>query len=331
MTKKTLLILCIFNFSVITAFGQFEKYSSFDEIVSVASDYYKKKNIDSTIVAMEYAFKNFPKEEEQASTILGFFYTKAGNVSKAIEIWESGLEKGYFYGLNDKAWEKDYKDNSDFAKLMEIEKNRDNASHVEYEVVLPTNFNSKNPYPILFILHGNWRNIEKAKKSWTSQMMNDKYISIFVQAYAHANGANYNWIPDDEKTKNEFKEIYDNVMSAYSIDNEKIIFAGMSAGGKIVLDFAFNEFVPMSGIILNCPVVPDSINDHAIKQFIEKNKRIGIITGEKDWALNNQKELISKIDSLEGLNKFTINKDIGHTFAEDFSVLLDEYLKWIIE
>ena len=331
MTKKILLILCIFNFSVITAFGQFEKYSSFDEIVSVASDYYKKKNIDSTIVAMEYAFKNFPKEEEQASTILGFFYTKAGNVSKAIEIWESGLEKGYFYGLNDKAWEKDYKDNSDFAKLMEIEKNRDNASHVEYEVVLPTNFNSKNPYPILFILHGNWRNIEKAKKSWTSQMMNDKYISIFVQAYAHANGANYNWIPDDEKTKNEFKEIYDNIMSAYSIDNEKIIFAGMSAGGKIVLDFAFNEFVPMSGIILNCPVVPDSINDHAIKQFIEKNKRIGIITGEKDWALNNQKELISKIDSLEGLNKFTINKDIGHTFAEDFSVLLDAYLKWIIE
>lgn len=331
MTKFFLLILCILNFSVITAFGQFEKYSSFDEVVSVASDYYKKKNIDSTIVAMEYAFKNFPKEEEQASTILAYFYTKAGNFSKAIEIWKSGLEKGYFYGLNDKAWEKDYNDNSDFAKLMEMEKNRDNASHVEFEVVLPTNYNSKNPYPILFIFHGNTRNIEKAKKSWTSQMMNDKYISIFVQSYAHWSSVGYYWISNDDKTKNEFKEIYDNVMSAYFINNEKIIFAGMSAGGKIVLDFAFNEFVPMSGIILNCPVVPDSINDYAIKQFIETNKRIGIITGEKDWALNNQKELISKIDSLEGLNKFTINKDIGHSFAENFTELLDEYLKWVIE
>ena len=331
MPKKTLLILCILNFSVITAFGQFEKYSSFDEIVSVASDYYKKKNIDSTIVAIEYAFKNFPKEEEQASTILAFFYTKAGNFSKAIEIWKSGLEKGYFYGLNDKAWEKDYKDNSDFAKLMEIEKNRENASHVEYEVVLPTNYNSKNSYPILFIFHGNSRNIEKAKKSWTSQMMNDKYISIFVQSYAHWRSVGYNWKSNDDKTKKEFKEIYDNIMTTYQVDTNKIVFAGMSAGGKIVLEFAFNELVPMSGIILNCPVVPDNINDHSIKQFIETNKRIGIITGEKDFALNNQKELISRIDSLEGFSRITINKDIGHTFAEDFSILLDEYLKWIIE
>ena len=331
MNKKTILILCICNFSVISAFGQFEKYSSFDELESVTRDFYKKKNIDSSILAMEYAFKNFPKDEEKATIILAFLYTKTGNFSKAIEIWKSGLEKGHFYGLNNKAYEKDYKDNSDFAKLVEIEKNRDNASHVEYEVVLPTNYNSKNPYPILFIFHGNTRNIEKAKKSWTSQMMNDKYISIFVQSYAHWSSVGYIWISNDDKTKKEFKEIYDNIMTTYQVDTNKIVFAGMSAGGKIVLDFAFNELVPMSGIILNCPVVPDSINDHSIKQFIETNKRIGIITGEKDFALNNQKELISRIDSLEGFNRITINKDIGHTFAEDFSILLDEYLKWIIE
>jgi len=34
---------------------------------------------------------------------------------------------------------------ADFAQLTEIEKKRD-ASHVEYEVVLPANYNSKNPF-----------------------------------------------------------------------------------------------------------------------------------------------------------------------------------------
>ncbi len=331
MTKKHLLTLSILILSVITTFGQFEKYSSYDELLSLAGEYSKKNSIDSSIMALEYAFKKFPKEEEKTTTILGYLYTRTGNVSKAIEIWKSGLEKGYFYGLNHEAYEKNYKDNSDFAKLAEIEKNRENASHVEYEVALPTDYNNKNPYPILFIFHGNTRNIDQAKKTWTSQLMKDKCISVFVQSYAHYNSIGYIWISNDDKTKNEFKEIYDNVMSAYSVDTNKIIFAGMSAGGKIVLDFAFNELVPMSGIILNCPVVPDSISEYSINQFVDKNKMIGIITGEKDFALNDQKELISKINSQEGLNKITINKDIGHTFAEDFSDLLNEYLKWVLE
>lgn len=330
MTKKLLLTLCIVIFSVATSLGQFEEYSSYDELESLAKAYAKNNNIDSAIIVFEHALKIFPEEEENANVKLGILYNMTGNTSKAIEILKVGLEKGHFYGLNHKGYDKYFKDNPDFEKLREIEKSLDSISHIEYEVVLPTNYNSKNSYPILFIFHGNWRNIEEAKKSWSSQIMNDKYISIFVQSYAHANSVNFKWISDDEKTKNEFMEIYDNVMSKYSVDNEKIIFAGMSAGGKIVLDFAFNEIVPMTGIILNCPVVPDGINEQAIKQFVEKNKKIGIITGEKDFAINKQKELIDSINSQEGQNKITINKDIGHTFAENFSELFDEFLNWML-
>jgi tetratricopeptide (TPR) repeat protein len=319
------------NESLGTKIPQIDENLSYSELESKAKDYYRKGSIESAIFIMEYAFKNFPEEEEQASSILTFIYTKAGNFSQAIEIWKSGLKKGYFFGLDNEAWEKDYKDNADFAKLREIEKKRNNASHVEYEVVLPANYNNKKPYPVLFIFHGNSRNIPEAMKSWTSPIMNDKFISIFVQSHAHWSKVGYYWQLNDDKTQKEFKEIYDNIITTYQVDTNNIVFAGMSAGGSIVLDYAFNEFVPMSGIILNCPVVPDSISDHSIKQFIEKNKRIGIITGEQDFALDNQKELISRIDSLKGYNRITINKDIGHTFAADFSIILDEYLKWVIE
>lgn len=330
MTKKTLLTLFITILSVITSLGQFEKYSSYDELESVVKAYVKNNNIDSSIIIMKYALKKYPAEEENIYLKLGFLYIRDGNSSKAFEIWKAGLEKGHFYGLNHSSFDKYCKDNPDFTKLREIEQSMDNASHVEYEVVLPNNHNSKNSYPILFIFHGNGRNLEKAKKSWSSNIMKDKYISIYVQSYAHANSNNFNWITD-EKTKNEFKEIYNNVMSTYSIDINKIIFAGMSAGGRIVLDFAFNEFVPLSGIILNCPVIPDSISDSEITHFVEKNKRIGIITGEKDWAFEKQNELISKVKNQGGQNKMTVNKEIGHTFADNFTDLLDEYLSWMLD
>lgn len=331
MIKKTLIILSTIVFSMVSAFGQFEKCSSFDELESLSKAYAEKNSIDSSILAMEYALRKFPNEEEKAINVLGLLYTRNGNTTKAIEIWAAGLEKGHYYGLNRNVYKSYYTGNSVFEKLIEIERNRNNLSHIKYETVLPADYISNKPYPILFIFHGNFSNIEKEKDIWISKLMKDKFISVFVQSYAHATSIDYRWLYNDDKTKDEFITIYNNLMATYKIDTNNIVFTGMSAGGKIVLDFAFNEIVPITGIILNCPVVPDNINDSAIIQFIKKNKKIGIITGEKDFAFNNQKELINRVNSQQGLNKFTINKNIGHVFAENFPDLLDEYLKWILE
>ena len=120
-------------------------------------------------------------------------------------------------------------------------------------------------------------------------------------------------------------------MATYSVDTTKIVFAGMSAGGRKVVEYAFTEFIPMTGLVLNCPVIPKDIKEETIKKFIEKNKKIGIITGENDFALEGQKKLLSDIENLNGKTKMIVNKKLGHVFAEDFSTILDEYLKWVIE
>lgn len=331
MTKKSLLTLCVFAFSVFTVLGQFEKYSSFDELQSAAIAYYYENKTDSSILFLEYALNKYPEQEELLIANLGYVYSHTGNLSKAINLWKLGLEKGHFYGLDDEEYGKIYKDNPDFIKLKEIERKRNDASHVEYEVILPTNYNSKNQYPVIFIFHGNNSDIETEKIYWKSPVMHEKFISVFLQSYAHASSSYYQWKPEEEKTKNEFKNIYNYVMSEYSINDNKIIFSGMSAGGDIILKYAFNEIVPMYGIILNCPVIPDEIKDQDIKQFIGKNKKIGIITGSKDFSINEQKVLIERINNQKGQNKITIIEDLGHTFAENFSELFDEYLNWIIE
>lgn len=310
---------------------QINENLSYEELQSEAVDHYRKDSIDTAIIYMEYAQKKYPENDNSSLNILAQMYTVDGQYSKAIAVWKKGIEKGYFYNLNNEAYQKYYKDNNDFEKLAKIEKVKIEACHILHEVLLPENYDKKKLYPVLFIFHGNNRNIELSKTVWTSEIMKEKFISVFLQSYVPMNENTYQWVANDEKTNKEFKEIYDNIMKTYSVDTNKIIFAGMSAGGRKVVEYAFNEFIPMSGLVLNCPVIPTDITEEALKQFVEKNKRIGIITGEKDFALDGQKKLLTDIENLNGKTKMLVNKDLGHLFAEDFSVRLDEYLKWVLE
>jgi len=330
MTKKTILLQCIFITLMISCSGQINKDQSYDELQDLALSYFPEK-ADSTIIIMEYAYENFPEEFLRSSTILAQVYTRVGNLSKAIEIWKIGIEKGYPYGLNNTAYQNYYKDNSEFEKLVEKENSLLKTLHLKHEVVLPEGYNSKNSYPILYIFHGNSRNIEKSKINWKAPVISEEFITVFLQSYLPASSVDFSWVPNDDKTKREFQEIHDKILKTYSVDDSKIIFAGMSAGGIIAVEFMMNNYFPVSGLVLNCPVIPTDINDDMIKDFVERNNKIGIITGENDFALENQKTLVSRIDKLDGQTRIIVNKGLGHSFADNFTQLLDEYLRWVIE
>ena len=310
--------------------GQIYKDQTYDELREIAIGYFPNK-ADSTILIMEYAFLNFPDEFLNSSTILTQVYTRVGEFPKAIELWEVGIKKGYAYGLNSIVYQEYYKDNTEFERLAEKENNLLETLHIKHEVVLPAGFNNKKSYPILFIFHGNSRNIVKSKMSWNAPVMSEEFITVFLQSYMPASSIDFRWVPDDDKTREELKEIYDQILKTYPVNESKIIFAGMSAGGYKALELTFSNYFPVSGLVLNCPVIPPDIEEEMITHFVEKNKKMGIITGENDFALENQKTLISRIDKLDGQTKILVNKSLGHSFAENFSLLLDEYLRWVIE
>lgn len=329
--KKTIFFLCILIISGSTVFGQIDKSLSFGELQSLTMDYARSSNFDSAIIIMEYAFKNFPEEYAQSTTLLGSLYTRIGEKSKAIEVWKAGLDKGYNYHLTHPSFQKYYNDDIEFEKLAEITRNKLDAYHLEHEVILPANYNSKNLYPVLFVFHGNGRNIEKSKKIWTSKIMTDEFISVFVQSPIYVNPTDFSWMPNHEKTEKEFKDLYDKIMKTYSVNSQQIVFSGMSAGGKKVLEYAFMDFIPMTGIVLNCPTIPANIKEDAIKQFVAEKRKMAIITGENDFALEAQEKLISDIEVLEGDCKIMINENLGHEFSQDFESQLNKYLKWIIK
>ncbi|MBU1368756.1 MAG: hypothetical protein KJ578_14275 [Bacteroidetes bacterium] len=331
MTKKAILLQFLIITLMTNCFGQIDTSLTYEELETSAIRAFRNNNTDSAIIIMEYAYKKFPDEFARTTELLGYIYTRTNNLSKAIEIWRTGMDKGYMYDLNNPYYQDYYKDNADFDALAQIEKNSLDTMHLKHEIVLPTEYDNKKMYPILFVFHGNNRNIEKSKTSWNAPIMNKEFITVFLQSYIPSSPTDFKWVSKDEKIKREFTEIYNHVLNDYPVDEARIIFAGMSAGGKKAMDFTLNNYFPVSGLVLNCPVPPQDITDEMIRHFVVTNKKIGIITGENDFALENQKSFMSKIDSLGGQTRITVTEGLGHSFAENFSEILDEYLKWVIE
>lgn len=331
MTKKTSLIQFLFFMIVTSCFGQIDTSLSYEELETSAIRAFRNNNTDSSLIIMEYAYKNFPEEFARTTEILGYIYTRTNTLSKAIEIWRTGMDKGYMYDLNNPYYQEYIKDNADFEALAQIEKSMLDTLHLKYEIVLPTEFENKKMYPILFVFHGNNRNIEKSKTSWIAPIMNKEFITVFLQSYIPSSPTDFKWVSKDEKIKKEFTEIYDQILKDHPVNESKIIFAGMSAGGKKAMDFTLNNYFPVSGLVLNCPVPPQDITDEMIRHFIETNKRIGIITGANDFALDAQKSFVNKIDSLGGQTRITITEGLGHSFADNFTELLNAYLEWVID
>ena len=333
--KLKLIIISFMLFIInVAAFCQIDSSSSYEELYSIGGEYFQSNNLDSAIVVMEYARRKFSDHDKDATYVLEILYLRTNQDSKSLENWDYGLKKGYFFGLS-LNWNKDrFKDNPEFNRLAKINKqigdSLSNLAHVEYEVVLPTNYSTDKEYPILFVFHGNDRNLQQVRTSWTTEVIKDKFIAVYLQSYIYMSKSAYQWRLDDEKTNKEFKEIYEQVINDYPIKDSKIVFCGMSKGCSIAIDYAFNQFVPVSGLVLNCPVIPN-ISDSSINTFVDKNKKIAIITGEYDWAFKKQQDLINKVDSLEGNSKITVNEGLGHQFAKDFSTKLDGYLEWILE
>jgi len=333
MKSKVILTSVLLGVLNLAVFGQFEKFTSLKELDSLSAKYCQTKKLDSAIYVIKYARSKYPEYDKDATYLLDSLFLITKQDSNVLKNIDYGLKKRYFFGLE--RWEyRDFINNPEFKRLAridwQIEDSLNKISHMKYEVVLPKNYSIDKNYPLLFVFHGNSRNILKEKGVWTSNVTRDRYIVIFVQSYIHLTPNDYRWGENDEKTNMEFKEIYEQIVKKYPAAKNKVIFSAMSAGGFIAISYAFNQFVPVYGLVLNCPVVPD-VADSSIKKFVDENKKIAIITGENDFLLNNQKDLINKVNKMGGNNRIMINTGLGHEYSENFSTLLDKYLNWILE
>lgn len=340
MIKKKLIIILFLLWFSVSVFGS-EKNKADDELMykkfseKVFALYKSKKYIEGASL-IEKNFDKFPDKIDKMAFNTIIFYIKARKPDKAIKILEDVLKKGVFYSkyiLNGKYF-KSFKNSDIFKKiLIKNEQNRQivqKLSKAKYEVVLPEKYDNKKKYPLFIALHGGMSNIKNFKPRWTSALLKQKFITLYIQSsQVISMDEGYEW-GDLKITEKDIISQYKDFKYKYKIDENNILIGGFSSGGYGSLYSAFKQIIPIKGYVALCPVIPDEITILDIKKM-EKIGLVGvIITSDIDPRIKSQKGFF-KLVKQEGLRtRLITTAKTGHWFPKDLDIKIDLSIKYII-
>ena len=111
------------------------------------------------------------------------------------------------------------------------------------------------------------------------------------------------------------------------VDTGKVLVGGMSAGGMMSLDVVFHNVIPVTGFVVNCPVVPADFEADMADRIRKRGVGGIVIAGEKDWGLSRQKEMIDAFAKAGVRHRLTVIPGMGHTIPDDFPARLDAALR----
>jgi tetratricopeptide (TPR) repeat protein len=301
-----------------------ETISDFKSVQQKLSLLKKQNNYEEAIKFLHKNSEKIPENEFEISKELAFLYGKIGRYEKSFEIWQEGHRKGFFYGIfpHFPVYEpfKNY-DNFKFIvkEDMRIRKDALDKSKIKYEVILPIDYDSQKLYPLMIILHGGGSTIEKAKLNWKSGILNRDYIQVFFQSYLFYDMKSFGWGIADQKARKEIKQSYHEILQEFNVDRNIIITGGISAGAYTAMDLALNNIIQVKGFIAVCPDI--EMKDFDVQKIVEAG-RIGmkgiIISGENDYSLKRQKEIVDIFKDVQFPHQFHVIPNMGHEYPDHF-------------
>lgn len=94
------------------------------------------------------------------------------------------------------------------------------------------------------------------------------------------------------------------------------------------IDMILQDLIDIRGFIAFAPQKPVSFNDDNVKKAASKNIKGVILTGEKEFSIEQQKEMVEAFDK-ENLECSFMIEDIGHFYPDNFSDYLEKAVKFI--
>jgi antitoxin component YwqK of YwqJK toxin-antitoxin module/predicted esterase len=201
---------------------------------------------------------------------------------------------------------------------------------VEYEIVKPGNFSPKKKYPLLLLLHGRGGNLKSSQERWKTKDLSSRFLIAFVQSSQFLSFIDcYSW-DDLQQSRQDVRLVYKEISENYPVDKDKIIIAGMSAGGKISIDAALNGIVPAAGFIACCPPKPEGLTKEMVQKSAARGIRGTIIAGENDtrWV-GGAREMAAMFEEMKLPHRLIIVPGMGHQVPEDSDRLLKEAIEHI--
>ena len=310
-------------------------FKSYEEVDAEVTRLYSDGNFKEAIALLETVIDKYPDNLYTITWDLAVLNSMSTpqQKEKSMDILEYGYERGLFYSLNPESrlWES-FKESTRFQELVAKNKIRKEQAQAKakatYEVYLPENYSKEKSYPLHIAIHGWGEDVPFYRKFWRSNRLNKEYIALFVQSSRVTSSAGFCW-DDIDLARKEIKAAYDQVIAQYSIDHSNITVGGFSQGGMMAIDFGLNGLIPLKGFIALCPDKPSIFSKEGVESMKEENIKGIILTGEKDGALPQQKEMVALFEEINFSHQFIINENLGHWFPENLPEQLDEALDYI--
>ena len=203
----------------------------------------------------------------------------------------------------------------------------------KYTVVLPIDYNKEQSYPLFIVFHGGNGNMKNMIQWWKSKRLSNEFIVAYMEASTLDNPPNrWGWRNLSQERKN-IKRYYSEIKTQYRINEDQVYVGGFSLGGKVSIDLALNQIIPVKGFIsLNHGGgTTRFFTDENVKKIAKKNIKGVLVSGEKDYRYKKETAKIKAMFNSHGLQYLFIeNEGIGHYAPDNFRKVLNTYLDFIV-
>ena len=267
----------------------------------------------------------------EASWLLFNTFFEEGRFRECMAVWQVEQSRGLFFPILAQHEEKlssfedfgtIYQENE---RLKELAQQKHRAS---YEIRKPENYDPKQAYPLLIVLHDDNSNICWMNQLWRSPKMNQQFLVAFLRSSEKVGSYAFSW---SESALEDVAYLYQQISGAYHIDPEYIVLGGYGKGAAVALDAGLSHAVPAKGLLAFCPT------DNALEMRLGKRseKRKGV----RACLISEQKgEQRPKVQRMTRLFKeYELPHRViglsGHVCpgTGDFEKHIDEALAFIME
>lgn len=315
-----------------------ERRGTLKRVFSLREEGLNSEQLSNAIGTLEKILKQSDnnKYERYITTFhLTFFYARAKEYEKCFNLLEAGQEEGFFFPAitGNFTWPEylsELKKLERFDDWFEENKGRQAEAQkntkAEYFVQLPTGYTKDKTYPLLIVFHGGVDSNIGSYVNWQSPKLQSECIVGYLQGN-HIHGSFHRGL--GSKQHAIVKQAYQQITQKYTVDPNRVMVGGASAGGMISATIAQDATIPVTGAILAFPGPSPDLTESKLRQAAERGLRVALLTGELDGAIKIQKELGVLFDKAGLPNRFIVFPGIGHQFPEDFSNQIDLSLDFI--
>lgn len=336
MDKKMEFISYELDRDVIKAYEEKFKMSkmSYNSLLDMSLEIYLKGKF---LEAYYFITENEDGVKGNRAQIYNFRYSfacKAGLEELALDIMKEAVDQeGFWYSYEYLIEDEDLnvlRKFGEFDRLVEVCKEREaqaiDNSRPEVKITTPTNEEDK--YSLIMALHGNQESLSIAEEYWS--FTRSDYLLALPQSSQIQVSDGYVW-DDLEKSSNELKKHYDEIIKNYSIDVENTIIGGFSAGARAALYSTLHDMISAKGLIFIGPWLPEI---HEWKQLLSKLKEKGIrsyiICGDRDNdCLDCTKRFVELLKEEDVPHEFKLIEGLDHAYPSNYEEVLKAALEYI--